>query len=70
MLDEFIVLDTILIYKTTYVFVTGNSSSSSSVNDVKWHARLGHIEQDRLKRLAKARLLGSIDKIDLPVCNA
>ena len=38
------------------------------MNDVKWHARLGHIGQDRLKRLAKVGLLGSIDKIDLPVC--
>ena len=40
---RFIVLDIIPINKTTYVFFTGNSSSSSSVNDVKWHARLGHI---------------------------
>ena len=38
------------------------------MNDVKWHARLGHIGQDRLKRLAKASLLGSIDKIDFSVC--
>ena len=68
MSNWFIVLDTILINKTTFVFVTGNSSSSSFVNDVKWHARLGHIGQDRLKRLAKAGLLGSIDKIDLSVC--
>ena len=67
MSDGFIVLDTIPINKTTYVFVIGNSSSSSSVNDVKWHARLGHIGQDYLKRLAKAGLLGSIDKIDLSV---
>ena len=63
----FIVLDTIPINKTTFVFVIGNSSSSSFVNDVKCHARLGHIE-DCLKRLAKVGLLGSIDKIDLPVC--
>ena len=39
----FMVLDTIPINKTTYVFVIGNSSSSSSMNNVKWHARLGHI---------------------------
>ena len=38
------------------------------MNDVKWHARLGHIRQNRLKRLAKVGLLGSIDKIDLSVC--
>ena len=68
LLDRFIVFDTNPIDKTTYVFITGNPSSSSSVNDVKWHARLGHIRQDRLKRLAKTGLLGSIDKIDLPVC--
>ena len=68
LLDRFIVLDTIPINKTIYVFAIGNSSSRSYVNDVKWHARLGHIGQDRLKRLAKADLLGYIDKIDLPVC--
>ena len=65
---RFIVLDTIPINKTTYVFVTGNSSSSSSVNDVKWHARLGHIGQDCLKRFAKVGLLGSINMIDLSTC--
>ena len=63
----FIVLDIIPINKTTFVFVIINSSSSSSMSDVKWHAGLGHIRQDCLKRLAKASLLGSIDKIDLPV---
>ena len=67
MSDGFIVLDTIPFNKTTSVFVTGNSSSSS-VNDVKWHAELGHIGHDHLKRLAKDGLLGSIDKIDFPVC--
>ena len=41
--DEFIVLNTISINKTTIFFVTGNSSCSSFVNDVKWHAKLGHI---------------------------
>ena len=43
MSDGFIVLDIIPVNKTTSIFVIGNSSSSSSVNDVKWHARLGHI---------------------------
>ena len=66
--NRFIVLDTIHINKSTSVFVTRNSSSSCSVNDVKWHARLGHIGHNCLKRLVKAGLLGSIDKIDLPVC--
>ena len=35
MSDGFIVLETIPINKTTYVFFIGISSSSSSVNDVK-----------------------------------
>ena len=48
--DRFIVLDTIPINKTTYVFVIETPSNSSYVNDVKWHAKLGHIGQDRLKR--------------------
>ena len=38
------------------------------MNDVKWHNRLEHIGQDRLKRLAKASHLESIDKMDLLVC--
>ena len=41
--DRFIVIDTIPINKTTSIFVIGNSSSSTSVNDVKCHARLRHI---------------------------
>ena len=60
--DGFIVLDTIPINKSTYVFVIGNSSDNSVVNDIKWHAKLGHIGQDHLKRLAKAGLLGPIKK--------
>ena len=38
------------------------------MNDIKWHAMLGHIGHDRLKRLAKDGLLEPIEKIDLPVC--
>ena len=38
------------------------------MNDVKWHDRLGHIGQDRLKRLAKDGILGFIDRINLSVC--
>ena len=67
MLDEFIVLDSIPINTNTSTFVIGSSSNDSLVHDVKWHARLGHIGQDQLKRLAKVGLLGSIEKIDLPI---
>ena len=64
----FIILDTIPINKSTSIFVIGNSSGNSIVNDIKWHGKLGHIEKDYLKRLAKAGLLGPIEKIDFPVC--
>ena len=66
--DGFIVLDSIPIDRNTSTFVTSSSNNDSLVHDVKWHARVGHIGQDWLKRLAKARLLGSIEKIDLPIC--
>ena len=39
----FIVLDTIPINKSTFVFIIGNSNGISVVNDIKWHAMLGHI---------------------------
>ena len=68
MLDGFIVLDFIQINTNTSTFFIGSSSNDSLFHDVKWHARLGHIGQGRLKRLAKADLLGSIEKIDLPIC--
>lgn len=34
----------------------------------KWHARLCHIGQDRMNRLARDGLLGPIAKLDLPTC--
>ena len=68
MLDGFIVLDYIPINTNTSTFFTGSSSNDSLIHDVKWHASLGHIGQDGLKRLAKASLLRSIKKIDLPIC--
>ena len=33
-----------------------------------WHARLSHIGQSRMNRLAKERLLGTLDKIELSTC--
>ena len=37
-------------------------------NFVKWHARLGHIKQDKMNRLARENLLGSLAKVSLPTC--
>ena len=54
LLDGFMVLDTVNIsmYDDTSIYVVGNSSVNNHNDSVIWHARLGHIGQDRLKRLA------------------
>ncbi|KAM2564762.1 hypothetical protein TB2_013022 [Malus domestica] len=38
------------------------------VNFETWHARLGHIGQDRMTRLVRESLLGSLTNVNLPVC--
>ena len=35
-----------------------------------WHARLGHIWQERMNKLAREGLLGSLTNIDLPICES
>ena len=37
-------------------------------NSVKWNARLGHIGQNRMNRLARENLLGPFAKVSLPTC--
>jgi len=57
LIDDFLVLDLDEHYysnKTSPVFVSSVDSNSDSV---VWHARLGHIGQDRMTRLAKEGLL-------------
>lgn len=63
--NRFMVLDTIS--SSAYV---SSSYDISSVDDemVKWHARLCHVGQDRMNRLAREGLLGSLAKVDLPTC--
>ena len=64
--NGFMVLDTIDLASV-------DDSSSFVVNvvnddSVKWHARLCHIGQDRMTRLAREGLLGSLAKVNLPTC--
>ena len=35
-----------------------------------WHARPGHIGQDRMHRLSREGYLGSLDKIELLICES
>src|SRR3954464_1405868 len=37
---------------------------------MKWHSRLGHIGHDRLSRLVKSGLTGSLTKVTLPTCES
>jgi hypothetical protein len=50
------------------IYVVQNSSIINDSNIITRHARLGHIRQDRLHRLARASLLGSLTKEKLPIC--
>ncbi|KAK2989911.1 hypothetical protein RJ640_001976 [Escallonia rubra] len=56
--------------------IDSQSSYSYVVNDnivndsTTWHARLGHIGQDRMTRLARECLLGPLAKVNLQTCEA
>jgi len=53
--------------KTSSAFVSYNDSFSDSV---KCHARLGHIDQDRMNRLTKEGLKDRLTKDKLPRCES
>ena len=67
LLKGFIVLDTNYNYSNNSYFSI-NVSSNVDVNT--WHARLGHIWQERMNKLAREGLLGSLTNIDLPICES
>ncbi|KAK2970080.1 hypothetical protein RJ640_006553 [Escallonia rubra] len=56
--------------------IDSQSSYSYVVNDnimndsTTWHARLGHIDQDKMTRLAREGLLGPLAKVNLQTCEA
>ena len=43
-------------------------SSNNDIDVILWHARLGHIGQDRMNKLAKEGHLGSFTKIEMRTC--
>jgi len=63
------VLDTVnvSINDDASIYVVQNSSTTNNSDIIIWYARLGHIGQDRLHRLTRADLLGSLTKKKLPV---
>lgn len=60
LLDGFFKLD---LDNDSFAFVS--SSSNLCDGSIKWHARLGHIGQERMNRLAQEGLMGSLVKVDL-----
>lgn len=65
-IDGFIILDIIHSYNNNNaIFYMTNAND---VDFVVWHARLGHIRQNRMNRLARNDLLGQLAKINLPTC--
>jgi transposase InsO family protein len=67
-LNGFIVLD-VINNKSNNVCFSMFTSTNESLNDMNaWHARLGHIGQQRMQRLAKEGLLGNINKVELSTC--
>ena len=49
------------------VFLSTSSDDVSNSSFV-WHARLGHIRQERMARLAREGLIGNLAKVTLPTC--
>jgi hypothetical protein len=50
-------------YDSSFALLTQND-----YDEMNWHARLGHIGQDRMTRLAREGLLGPFAKVNLPTC--
>ena len=44
------------------------SSNNASDNSIIWHARLGHIGQERMTKLAREGLMGNLAKVTLSTC--
>jgi hypothetical protein len=50
-------------YDSSFALLTQND-----YDEMNWHARLGHIGQDRMTRLAREGLLGPLANVNLPTC--
>ena len=60
--NDFLILDIEYYNDDSSVFLT------SSDNSIIWHARLGHIGQERMTRLAREGLMGNLAKVTLSTC--
>ena len=62
----FLILDIKYYNNDSSVFLT--SFDNTSDNSIIWHARLGHIGQERMTRLAREGLMGNLAKVILSTC--
>ena len=62
----FLILDIEYYNNDSSIFLT--LSDNASDNSIIWHARLGHIGQERMARLAREGLIGNLSKVTLPTC--
>ena len=68
MSNGFMVLDIDYNNNDSGSFFLLSSVANDHNSSIKWHARLGHIGQDRMTRLVRDGLLSSLTKVDLPTC--
>ena len=59
----FLILDIEYYNNDSSVFLT--SFDNAFENSIIWHARLGHIGQERMTRLAREGLMGNLAKVTL-----
>ena len=64
--NGFLILDIEYYNYDSLVFLT--SSDNASDNSIIWHARLGHIGQERMTRFAREGLMGNLTKVILSTC--
>ena len=64
--NGFLILDIEYFNNDSSVFLT--SSDNASDNLFIWHARLSHIGQERMTRLAREGLMGNLTKVTLSTC--
>lgn len=69
LVNDFIVLDKVLdglsYDNNNFLYVI--SFSNNEMDAVFWHARLGHIMQERMHRLTRMSMLGLLTKVKLPI---
>ena len=67
-MDGFIKLDLNISSHSFANFASSYVIGSNNIDSATWHARLGHIGEDRMTRLAREGLLSSLTKVDLQLC--